>query len=73
MLLPFEVNIPSHLIPIAYTAVAYGLYHKYQKDEVTHHLAEGGQRQSWWLVVGIGFLSIIISIGAVFGVALLIE
>lgn len=46
-LIPEDINIPNQLIPIVYTAIAYGIFHKIQSEKAAQHVISGGLIHSW--------------------------
>lgn len=69
LLLPDDVvdSIPRQLFPIVYTAVAYFVVNKHQQKEIIHHREEGFPFYSGWRAAGIGLVSALIFLGAIFG------
>lgn len=47
---------PNIMWPLAYSIGIYYFAHARFGDTVTKHLAEGGQRGSWWRVLGVSLL-----------------
>ena len=73
MLLVFLLpqKTPNNALPIVYSAAIYYYARKEFGSVVTSHLAAGGPKGSWWLVVGIALLSVVAFLGLVVAVALL--
>jgi hypothetical protein len=65
-LIPDNINIPNQIIPIAYTAIAFGLFKKYQKEKTDIHINKGGLIHSWWKVIGVSVISLLITLLPVF-------
>ncbi|HZH86487.1 MAG TPA: hypothetical protein VFD77_04155 [Brumimicrobium sp.] len=54
-------KIPNQLIPIIYTAIAFGFYKKFQERSATDHIDSGGLVYSWWRVVGVSIVGLLIT------------
>jgi hypothetical protein len=61
-LIPENINIPNQIIPIAYTAIAFGLFKTYQEKKANEHIKSGGLIYSWWNVISIGIIGLLITI-----------
>lgn len=72
-MIPENVNFPNQLIPIAYSAIAYGLFKKYQENQSNEHIESGGQFYSWWRVIGISIIGILITVIPIFGTLFAID
>lgn len=59
--IPENINLPNQVVPIAYSAVAYGLFTKLQGEKVTQHMEKGGSVKSWWNVILIGIIGLIVT------------
>jgi len=68
-LIPENIKIPNQLIPIVYTAIAYGLFHKLQSERATQHINSGGLIYGWGRVIGIGVIGLLITILPIFAIA----
>jgi len=68
-LIPENIKIPNQLIPIVYTAIAYGLFHKLQSERATQHINSGGLIYGWGRVIGIGVVGLLITILPIFAIA----
>jgi len=68
-LIPENITIPNQIIPIAYTAIAFGLFKKYQEEKTIKHIKSGGLIHSWWRVVAVGIIGLLITITALFAFA----
>ncbi|WP_027420719.1 hypothetical protein [Crocinitomix catalasitica] len=68
-LIPDDINIPNQVIPIVYTAIAYGLFNKYLKDKVDEHIKQGGLIYNWGRVILVAIIGLLITIAPVFAVA----
>lgn len=68
-LIPDNINIPNQLIPIVYTAIAYGLFFKIQSEKATQHVNSGGLIHSWGRVIGVGVIGLLITIIPIFAIA----
>lgn len=69
LLLPGDIveSMPRQLFPIAYTAVAYLVVNKHQQKAISHHREAGFPFYSGWRAAGIGLISGLIFLGAIFG------
>lgn len=65
-IIPENINIPNQLIPIVYTAIAYGLFHKIQSEKATQHINSGGLIHNWGRVIGVSVIGLLITILPVF-------
>ncbi|WP_234859510.1 hypothetical protein [Aquimarina aquimarini] len=65
-LIPENINIPNQIIPIAYTAIAVGLFKKYQEEKATAHIEKGGLVYGWWRVIGVGVIGLLITLVSLF-------
>lgn len=72
-LIPEDSKIPDQLYPAVYTAIAYGFYHKYQKQAIDSHLNSGGLAYDWGRVILAGIIGLLITLGIIFGVIFLTE
>ena len=68
-LIPENINIPNQLIPIVYTAIAYGLFHKIQSEKASQHVNSGGLIHSWGRVIGVAVIGLLITIIPIFAIA----
>ncbi len=64
--------IPNFLIPLSYTAAAYYYMQHFQDRNIGTHLASGGPVFSWWKVVGIGVVGLVVTMVAVMAAAILL-
>ena len=62
-LIPEDVNIPGQLIPIAYSAIAFGLFKKYQEPQINLYIQKGGEYFGWGRVVLVSLLSLLLIVG----------
>jgi hypothetical protein len=67
-LIPENINIPNQIIPIVYSVIAYGLFKKYQEIESNEHISSGGLIHSWWRVIGISIIGLLITILPIFAI-----
>lgn len=65
-MIPDNINIPNQIIPIAYTAIAFGLFKKYQEANTIEHLRRGGLVYSWGRVLAVGIIGLLITIVPLF-------
>ena len=63
-------HFPSLLIPLAYSFAVYQYALFLFKGAYDKHLTEGGRKGSWWVVIGVSLLAVLILFGVVFAVAL---
>ena len=56
-------KIPKHFIPLAYGIVGYIVVRSFQQKDIDAHLAAGGKKGSWHVIVGSGLVSLAISLG----------
>jgi hypothetical protein len=68
-LIPDNINIPNQIIPIAYTAIAFGLFKKYQEEKTLQHINQGGLIYNWGRVIGIGIIGLLITMLPIFAIA----
>ncbi|NCD43263.1 MAG: hypothetical protein EOL88_14415 [Bacteroidia bacterium] len=68
-LIPENINIPNQLIPITYTAIAYGLFHKIQSERATQHINSGGLIHSWGKVIVVGLIGLLITLLPILAIA----
>lgn len=68
-LIPENINIPNQIIPIAYTAIAFGLFKKYQEEKTLEHISQGGLIYNWGRVIGVGIIGLLITILPIFTIA----
>lgn len=72
-LIPEDVNIPNFIIPLTYTALAYGLFKKYQSEKAEAHIQQGGEVYGWGRLILVGIIGLLITSGPIFAVAYLSE
>ena len=68
-LIPDNINIPNQIIPTAYTAIAFGLFKKFQEERATEHINQGGLTYNWGRVIGVGVVGLLITILPIFAIA----
>jgi len=68
-LIPENIKIPNQIIPIIYTAIAYGLFHKIQSEKAAQHINAGGLIHNWGRVIGVGIIGLMITILPIFAIA----
>lgn len=71
-LIPNNVKIPSQIIPLIYTFIAYQFVQIYQKAKITTHINAGGQIYSWWRTIGVALIGLLITVIIVFSIAMLV-
>ncbi|WP_127846551.1 hypothetical protein [Psychroflexus aestuariivivens] len=67
-LIPENINLPNQIIPIAYSIIAYGLFKKYQEEKSNEYINSGGLIHSWWRVIAIAIIGLMITIVPVFAI-----
>ena len=70
-MIPENINIPNQIIPIAYTAIAFGLFKKYQEEKAAGHIEQGGLIYGWGKVIGVAIIGLLITIVPIFTFACL--
>jgi hypothetical protein len=65
-------RFPNAAIPIGYTVGLHQAAKQIHGNTVTQHLLVGGRLGSWWVVVGISFVCLLIALAVIFGVVLLL-
>ena len=60
---------PNLLVPIIYSYAIYQYAAMVFKAAYEKHLTEGGRRGSWWMVVGVSLLAVMILFGVAIAVA----
>ena len=68
-LIPENINIPNQIIPIAYSAIALGLFKKYQEEKANEYIKFGGLTYGWWKVIWISIIGLLITIIPIFAIA----
>ena len=63
-------RFPNLVIPIGYTAGLLQAAKYIHGSTVTQHIAAGGRLGSWWTVVGISLLFLVVVVAVLFGVLL---
>jgi hypothetical protein len=71
--IPEDVDIPNSAFVIPQLIVAYAIANALQGDDIRDHSAQGGIVASAWPSVGIGLLCLPFVLGAIFGIAFLVE
>lgn len=70
-LIPDNVKIPNHVIPLIYTAIAYYLVQHYQGNNISTHLSLGGPLHSWWRTIAVGIIGLVVIAIPIFAFVLL--
>lgn len=65
-LLPFSKNLPHYIIPLVYSIGLREVANRIQGDIIKQHISAGGRLVSWWKVVGISLLFLVIVMGILF-------
>ena len=60
--LPFSRKLPHYIIPLVYSVAFQGIAERIHGDIVTRHISAGGRLVSWWYVIGISFLFLIVEV-----------
>jgi hypothetical protein len=63
-------STPHSLLPLAYTAAFYYYAEHLFGSAIKLHLAAGGARGSWWTVVGVALLIVLVLVGLLFGLVM---
>jgi hypothetical protein len=73
-LLPSRVadKIPQHFIPLAYGVLGYFIVKSLQQRDIEAHLQAGGKKGSWQVIVGSGFIALVLSLGYVYALVMLV-
>ena len=71
-MIPDNINIPSQLIPIIYTSIAWGLMKHFQGNKIEEHINNGGQLVGWGKTILISILGLVIFIIPLFIVGMVI-
>jgi len=61
-----NVKIPKQLLPITYSAIAYGLFTKYQADKVEKHLGNNGRFYNWSRIIGVSIIGLMVTLFLLF-------
>lgn len=71
--IPEEIidKVPNLVIPLIYSGIIYLIIEKYQGTELKQHKENNLPFYSAWKATGIGFVSMLILVGGIFGYALL--
>lgn len=72
-LIPDDINIPNQIVPITYTAAAFGLFKLHQEEKAKEHLKLGGSSHNWARVFGVGILGLLITTLPIFIIVFTIE
>lgn len=65
-------SFPNSVLPAAYTFGMYQSVESLQGNEYEHRLANGGVKGSGWVATGIGILSLVVMLVALFAVVLVV-
>jgi hypothetical protein len=66
-------RFPNSILPIAYTAGLFQAAKQLHGTTVARHISAGGRLGSWWSVVGISLLCLILVVVALIGIVLLLS
>jgi len=61
LVIPQSSNFPSIVIPLAYTLFAYYFSKQHQGAGIEAHLEAGGEEFSWWRIIGISLLGLVLT------------
>ncbi len=64
--IPGNIPIPNQIIPIVYSAIAFGLFKKYQEENASKHIYNGGLVYSWGKVIVVGIIGLLITLAPIF-------
>ena len=73
MMIPESVNFPEIIVPIVYTSIAWQLFKQYQEKSLEKHLEAGGETFSWWNVIGMGLVFLLITLVLVILIVVVID
>jgi fucose permease len=73
LLIPDDVNIPSVVIPLVYTSIAYATALYFQKKLMNKHTENGGVFYSWWRVIGIALLGLVFTVLPVLAYSMIVD
>lgn len=59
---PYVERMPNTLFVLIYTGIAYLLVRIYQGDKIDAHIRVGGKTHSWYRVIGVSILGLLITI-----------
>lgn len=71
--IPENVKIPNQIIPIIYSAVAFFLAKRFQEQKLNEHIENGGKLYSWWRIIAIGIIGLLISVCIFICIGLLVS
>jgi len=61
-LLPDTIKVPRIALRLIYSWIAYYIVKKYQGDQIDEHLGSGGLAYSWWRVIAISLIGVIVTL-----------
>jgi hypothetical protein len=62
-------RFPNVVLPLMYSFAIYQYALFLFKGAYNKHLAKGGRKGSWWMVIGVSLLAVLILIGVAFAIA----
>lgn len=71
--IPEDINIPNFAFFVPQLMAVYAIASALQGDRIRNHAARGGTVASAWPSVGVGVLCLPFALGAIFGIAFLLE
>ncbi len=72
LLTPFTTQF-INILPILYTVIIYSYTEKLQGKILDEHIKSGGKKYSGWKVLGVGILSILVTLIYIFVLVLFIK
>jgi hypothetical protein len=66
-------NFPNQALPLGYTFGLYQFAKRMQGETVAEHVATGGRLGSWWKVVGVSLVFLVLIVIAIFGVVFVFD
>ncbi len=65
-LIPEHITIPNQIIPITYTALAFGIFKRFQEKSINEHVDKGGKIHSWGKIIGVAVVGLLVSLIPIF-------
>ncbi|MCP4442930.1 MAG: hypothetical protein GY810_28830 [Aureispira sp.] len=62
LLIPEDVHIPNHIIPIIYTFITLGIFRNLQEEKITKYIENEGETYGWGRTIGVSVLGFTVSI-----------
>ena len=70
---PDDIQLPNYIFPIIYTSIALGSFKKYQESNIIIHKESGGEVYSWFMIIGVTLIGLIITLLLLIAPAFLFE